>query len=413
MLLFFLVIVFVFLLLHCGIYLYNSYNYGNFAAIKGVEKNKLKTFYTHDSKTRFININDNETIIFSPIFTDNKKCASFFNIYLLDNKTKRAVKKQTSIKARYICPALLPENKIYIIAYENCHAPFDAGKSDSIYIYDYLKDNLVQQQPIRINGDKKNEIYSMGIFAQIAANKNHVLIGPIFSVPDKNWISVVYNINTKKYKKAFDSNKINGIKPGKIYVLDDENFLIYGSKDYLQYYIKRYNSQENKIYSVDSQEKPFWEKGLYNSSAFVWLKDGLFLINSSSYGINKAANLHLIKVQNDKFKYIKKISYTAKGIFDYLPLTNVVPLNENQILFIGGNTPTGMISYAYSKQVYLLDIEKSAFTKLNDFPYKIYYQTLHTLDNNKVLLTDGFKCNFGICSRIFIRPLNKLYMYAK
>ena len=413
--LFFLVIVSLFLLLRCEVYLYNLHNYGGFTKIKGFEKNKMKTFYTRSSVTRFVNLNANETIIFSPIFTDNNRCASSFDIYHLDNKAKRVVKKQTSIKARYICTALLPDNKIYIIAYEykNCGAPFNVEKSDSVYIYDHLKDKLVRQQPVKINKNKKNEIYSIGFAAEIAANKTHILIGPIFSVPDKNWFSVIYNINTKKYKKAFDGGKMNGINPGKIYVLDDENFLIYGSKDYPQYYIKRYNAKEDRLYSVDIKEgNAFWQEGLHPST-FIWLKNGVFLFIPGSCGIKKKASVYLVTTRNDKLKGIKRIDYKSKEMSDYLSIRNVVPLNENEILFIGGNTPTGMISYVYSKQVYLLDIKKSTFTKLNDFPYKIYNQTLHTLDNNKVLMTDGYKCSFGICAGIFSRPFNEIYMYTK
>ena len=148
-----------------------------------------------------------------------------------------------------------------------------------------------------------------------------------------------------------------------------------------------------------------------NNATFIWLDDGLFLFNENNDNNKKNTDLVLIKIENDTLKPIKKIRYSAQDTNNYLPLENAVKLNKNQVLFVGGIISTGWISHINSKQVYLLDIPSSTFIRLNNFPYKLYTQTLHTLDGNKILLSDGLKCNLGLCTKLFTNSLNNIYLY--
>lgn len=152
-------------------------------------------------------------------------------------------------------------------------------------------------------------------------------------------------------------------------MLNNKTFLIYGSNTNLEFYIKRYYAHINKLYAVDiKNNSPFWKQEFLNNVAFVWLEDGLFLFNKNN-GYNKKYRLSL---------------------------------NKNRVLFVERIISTGWTSHINSKQVYLLDIRSSSFIRLNNFPYKLYTRTLHTLDNNKILLSDSLKCNYGLYTRLFI-----------
>ena len=410
--LFFLVTVSLSLLLRCGIYLYNLHNYGSFTKIKGFEKNKIHKISALESKTRFVNINANQTIIFSPIFLTDEQHPDYFNIYLLDNNTKKVVKKHTVIKAGVLYPALLPDNKIYIIAYKAYYGAHDLSRKDDVYTYDYINDKLIQQEHIKIKNGKTNTLYSVGTNAIIAASNNYIFIGHILCAHDQKvyFTNIVYDINRKEYKKAFDDN--GNITPESIYVLNNKTFLIYGSNTDLEFYIKRYDAHINKLYAVDiKNNSPFWKQEFLNNATFIWLDDGLFLFNENNDNNKKNTDLVLIKIENDTLKPIKKIRYSAQDTNNYLPLENAVKLNKNQVLFVGGIISTGWISHINSKQVYLLDIPSSTFIRLNNFPYKLYTQTLHTLDGNKILLSDGLKCNLGLCTKLFTNSLNNIYLY--
>ena len=409
--LFFLIIVSVFLLLRCGIYLYNSHNYGNFVKIGKIET-KNKYIKNHIGNVIFVPNDNDKTIRFFV------KIAGKYHFYIADLNKRKLINKKIIIDSDYLL----------LIGYKDNTAAFLTGNflSES----DYKNKTEVKYT--------KNEINNAGIilfdFSRGKITDEKVFkygISPFntqaYKISDKETLILtnqMYKIKDSSYLTAliydFDKNDVIKIiqykdEPGTSFLpcgVWDYSFnnVFYSTVFHLDRKFLKYNIKSRSFEKIDFSEV---KKGKFADNSinkYLKLDDNTVLVISNTYFKKQETYFNLFEIKENKLQHIKTItpyvSTNKKKIREKISTQNIAVLSPKRILFVGGMDGAAGLTWV-NKSAYILNIDDGSTVKIQNFPVKASGQYLFS-NNSKVVILGGYKGSYYLRKK-----MTSVYLYIQ
>ena len=410
-LLFFLIIVSVFILLRCGIYLYNSYNYGNFVKIGKIET-KNKYIKNHIGNVIFVPNENDKTIRFFV------KIAGKYHFYIADLNKRKLINKRIIIDSDYLLLIGYKNNTAAFLA-ENSLLEGHYGNKTGI---EYTKNKISNARIISFDFSQGKIInekvfkYSITPFGTKA-----------YKISDEETLILTNQTHETKdgfYRTAliYDFNKNNVIKIIQYKNEPETSFFPYGVQDYnfnntfysTLYHQDRkflkYNIKSQSFEKIDFSEVKKGKFARNGISKYLILDKNTVLIISNTYFKEQKTYFNLFEVKEDKLKYIKTITpYTStnkKKIREKISTQNIAVLSPKRILFVGGMDGVADIKWV-NKSSYILNLDDGSTTKINNFPIKASGQYLFS-NNGNVVILGGYKGSYYLRKK-----MTSVYLYIQ